>query len=380
MSEKQSPIYLDHNATTPVASEVVEAMLPYLTTHFGNPGSSHAIGRAAREGLERARAQVAGLIRCTPAEVVFLSGGTEANHLALHGASQRTGRNKLVASVVEHPSVARTLDQLSAAGAEVSWLPVDGQGQVRLAEAATAIDGRTALVSVMHAHNEVGAIQPIAQLAELSRAAGAWMHTDASQSLGKVAVEVDALGVDLLTIAGHKLYAPKGIGALYIRAGTPLSPQMAGGGQEGGMRSGTPAVAQAVALGAAAQLASRDLESTGARLRLLRERLFEKLSRGIQGLRRHGGPDRTLPNTLLLTMPGASGAALLAAAPQVCGSTGSACHDGAGGGSAVLTEMGVPLEHTQGPLRLSLGRHTTQGEVDRAAALLVAAYADVGAP
>ncbi|MCB9797075.1 MAG: cysteine desulfurase [Alphaproteobacteria bacterium] len=376
-----SPIYLDHNATTPLLPEVVDAMLPFLREHFGNPSSGHAFGRAARAGVERARAQVAALIGASPDELLFTSGGTEANNLALRGvAAARPRGRQLVTSRIEHPATTRPAQALEAEGWSVRWLGVDEVGVVGLSEIRSAMTEGTALASLMLANNETGALQPVEALAEEAHAAGALAHTDAAQALGKLPVRVDDLGVDLLSLAGHKLYAPKGVGALYVRRGTPLAPVLLGAGHERGLRPGTENVASIVGLGAACARAHADLEQEEARQRRLRERLWGQLAEGIPGLALNGPEGGRLPNTLNVRAPGVSGRALLAEAPEVAASTGSACHEGgAETASAVIRAMGVPEAEALGSVRLSLGRGTTEAEVDRAAALLVAAWGRLSA-
>ena len=373
-------IYLDHNATTPILPEVVDVMLPHLREHFGNPSSGHPHGRRAHEAIERARAQVAALLGCAPAEIIFTSGGTEASNLAIRGAMEaRSGRDAIVTSVIEHPATSEPCAWLGRQGHPAARLGVDARGQIRLEEAARVIDARTALVSVMHANNETGAIQPIAGLAELARSAGALTHTDAAQSVGKIPVDVDELGVDLLTVAGHKLYAPKGVGALYVREGTPLAPLVRGAGHERGLRPGTENVASIVGLGAACAIAQRDLERASARMRRLRDELWDLLVDAVPGLVSHGPPTQRLPNTLHVRFPRVTGDALLAAAPEVAASTGSACHAGQTSASAVILAMGVSPEDALGSVRLSLGRHTTSGQVERAAGALARAFAELHA-
>lgn len=268
------PIYLDHNATTPVLPEVVNAMLPYLREHFGNPSSGHVYGTRARDAVARARAQVAALLGCDADEVVFTSGGTEANNLAIRGVAEAVEtRRHLVTTVIEHPATARPCAWLERHERTVVRVGVDAEGCARVDEARAVIDGDTALVTVMHSNNETGVLQPIAELAELAHAVGAVMHTDAAQSLGKVPVDVRALDVDLLSVAGHKLYAPKGVGALYVKRGTSLVPFALGAGHERGLRPGTENVASIVGLGAACEAAGRDLGVAAARLRALRDAL-----------------------------------------------------------------------------------------------------------
>jgi cysteine desulfurase len=369
-------IYLDHNATTPVAAEVLEAMLLWLRAGFGNPGSDHAFGRSAHGALEQARGQVAALIGATPPEILFTGSATEANNLALLGVARALsarGRH-LIYSAVEHPSVTAPLAHLHAQGWTLTVLPVDAEGQVAPATLAAALRPETVLVSVMHANNEVGTIQPIAELAALAHAGGALFHTDAAQSVGKIGVDVAALGIDLLTLAGHKFQAPKGVGALYRRAGTPLTPILFGASQEAGLRPGTENVPYAVGLGAAAALAARRLPTLGERLKRQRDRLHAVLDAAIPGLRLNGHPVARLPNTLSLAFPGVAGRDLLAATPEVAASLGSACHAGEAAISTVLAAMGLDRARALGTLRLSLGAETEDAELDRAAYALAAAW------
>lgn len=368
------PIYLDHNATTPIAPEVLDAMLPYLREHFGNPSSDHPYGRRAREAVAAARAQVAALLGCDADEVIFTSGGTEANNLAIRGATEASPRRAVLTTVIEHPATERPCAWLEARGWRVRRAGVDGDGVVRLDEALAAIDGETALLTVMHANNETGALQPVRALAEAARAVGAVAHTDAAQSVGKVPVRVDELGVDLLTVAGHKLYAPKGVGALYVRRGTAIAPFARGAGHERGLRPGTENVASLVGLGAACELAARSLVDVEARTRALREALWERLSEEVPGLARNGRAESALPNTLSVRFPGVTGDEVLARAPEVAASTGSACHAGGASASAVILAMGVSPAEALGTVRLTLGRATTEDDIARAASHLGRAW------
>jgi len=369
------PIYLDHNATTPLLPAVVDAMLPYLRAHFGNPSSAHVYGRRAHDAVEHARAQVAALLRCDPDEVVFTSGGTEANNLALRGALDALPRpHHVVTSSVEHPATAAPLAWLEAHGARVTRVGLDPEGRLRLDEARAAVAEGASLVTVIHAHNETGVLQPVAELARDAHAAGALVHTDAAQSVGKVALDVRALDVDLLSLAGHKLYAPKGVGALYVRRGTPLAPFARGAGHERGLRPGTENVASLVGLGVACDHAARDLDASAARITALRDRLWTDLAAGIPGLACNGGGAARLPNTLSVRFPGVTGAAVLAGAPEVAASTASACHSGAAQAPAVVLAMGVAPEEAVGTVRLSLGRGTSDDDVARAAEALVRAW------
>lgn len=370
-----APIYLDHNATTPLLPEVVDAMLPYLREHFGNPSSGHAYGARAQRAVERARAQVAALLGCAPDEVVFTSGGTEANNLAIRGAMEAAGqRGPIVTSIVEHPATEAPCAWLERRGTPITRLGVDEHGRVRADEAEQAITRGATLVTVMHANNETGALQPIEALARLGHAAGALVHTDAAQSAGKVPVRVDELGVDLLSIAGHKLYAPKGVGALYIRRGTSIAPFTLGAGHERGLRPGTENVASIAGLGAACAAAQRDMDESAARMRRLRDALWERLAAAIPNLRLNGHPDQRLPNTLNVRFPEVTGDAVLAGAPEIAASTGSACHAGQTRPSAVVLAMGVPAEEALGSVRLTLGRSTSGDDVARAADALIRSW------
>jgi cysteine desulfurase len=371
-----SPIYLDYNATTPVAPEVADAMLPFLREHFGNPSSSHVYGQRTRAAVAQARAEVAALIGATPDEIVFTSCATEANNLAILGVARALrGRGRhLITSAVEHPAVARPMAHLADEGWDVTVLSVDGGGHVSAEGLAAALRDDTVLVSIMHANNEVGTLQPIAELASLAHCRGALFHTDAAQSVGKVPVDVTALGVDLLTLAGHKCYAPKGVGALYVRAGTPIAPIQFGAGHEGGLRPGTENVPHLVGLGAAAVLAKQRLPTITDRLRRQRDALQARLDAGIPGLALNGDRDERLPNTLNLSFPGVSGRELLARTPEIAASVGSACHEEADAVSGVLGAMGVGADRARGAVRLSLGEPTTDAEIITAADALIAAW------
>lgn len=371
------PIYLDYNATTPVAPEVVDAIEPWLREHFGNPSSSHPYGVKAKQAVEEGRADVAALIGAVPEEIVFTGCASEANNLAIQGVAQALGACKkhLVTSAVEHPSVMQPFLKLRETGWEVTILPVDAFGQVSPDAVADALRPDTALVSVMHANNEVGTIQPVAEIAALTRARGIPLHIDAAQSAGKVAVNVDELGADLLTLAGHKFYAPKGIGVLYVRRATPLSPVSVGAGHEHGLRPGTENVAYIAGLGRAARMARLSLSENPMQLRIRRDQLHDLLCAAIPGLALNGHPESRLPNTLNLSFPGVSGHALLeVAAAGVAASTGSACHANNQAVSGVLGAMGLNPERARGAVRLSVGRYTTQADVEQAAFALIGAW------
>jgi cysteine desulfurase len=353
-------IYLDFNASTPIAPEAVSAMRPFLTKHYGNPSSLHWAGAPAKDAVEKARGQVAGLLGCDPTEVVFTSGGSESNNHAIQGIffANRDRGNHVVTTAVEHPAVIQPCRFLEKLGADVTVLPVDRAGMADTDDVRKAITPKTILITVMHANNEVGTIEPIPGIAAIAREAGIPFHTDAAQSVGKIPVEVEALGVDLLSVAGHKVYAPKGIGALYIREGTRIEPFVHGAGHEAGRRAGTENVLLAVALGAACE-AAREWVGMPT-VRDLRDRFWEEL-KDLFGNRvtLNGHPAERLPNTLNVNFTGRAGAEILAKLPGVAASTGSACHSGSVALSPVLAAMGVPPEEGMGAVRFSLGRTTT---------------------
>jgi cysteine desulfurase len=360
----ESLIYLDFNASTPIAPEAVEAMRPFLSDHYGNPSNAHWAGAPAKAAVERARGQVAALLGARPDELVFTSGGTEANNLALKGVffAHRERGDHFVTSAVEHPAILEPLRFLQRLGAKVTVVGVDRQGRVDPEEIRRALTPRTVLVSVMHANNEVGTVQPIREIAALAHAAGALMHTDAAQSLGKIPARVDDLGVDLLSVAGHKLYAPKGVGALYVRRGTRLEPFMHGAGHESGRRAGTENVLLDVALGAACEAAGPWIGMDA--VRVLRDRFEAELLAGLGDRVTINGPGaERLPNTSSVNFVGRVGADVLADLPGVAASTGSACHAGSVELSAVLSAMGVPPREGMGAVRFSLGRSTTWGQL-----------------
>lgn len=367
------PIYLDYNATTPVAPEVWVAMEPYLTREFGNPSSGHVYGQRAAKAVELARQQVASLIGAEPDEMVFTSGATEANNLAIRGVAnaQEHKRRHIVTTAIEHPAVEAPCQYLAEHGYEVTRVGVDARGCVSPQDIETALRPDTILVSVMHGNNEVGSIQAIAEIVLIAHDRGVPVHTDAAQTVGKIRVNVDELDVDMLTIAGHKMYAPKGVGALYVRRGTKLAPLILGAGHERGLRAGTENVPHLVALGAAAALASATPPEKELRERALR--LLHGLRKGIPGLRIHGDPATGLPNTVNVSVPGLVGRKWLERAPGVAASLGAACHAGEDRPSAILTAMGVPPEAAIGAVRLSVGRMTSDAEIDQATRELISA-------
>jgi cysteine desulfurase len=367
------PIYLDYNATTPIDPAVAEVMAPYITRHFGNPSSTHAYGRAAKDAVEQARRQVADLLGCTAAEVIFTGGGSESNNTVLKGVaySYRHRGDHIITSQVEHPATINPCQFLEQQGLQVTYLPVDRSGMVDPDDVRRALTPRTILISIMHANNEVGTLQPIADISRIARTAGVLVHTDAAQSVGKIPTLVDDLGVDFLSIAGHKVYAPKGIGALYIRAGTALEPLIHGAGHEFGRRAGTENVIFDVALGKACEVAKGDLPRYQRQVRQLRDLFEEELAKRFgDRIVVNGHPEQRLPNTLHVNFRGVIGAELLEKIPEIAASTGSACHAGEVSLSAVLKAMQVPPELGMGAVRFSLGRYTTREEIERAVALL----------
>ena len=376
----EKPIYLDYNATTPVDPRVRAAMLPYLGDEFGNPSSTHAFGRSAWTAVERARLQVADLLGCAPDEVVFTGGGSESDNLAIQGvafANRPRGRH-IVTSTIEHPAVLNTCRYLAEQhGFDVTYVGADQYGRVDPEAVLRAIRPDTLLISIMHANNETGTIQPIEEIGGIACAAGIPFHSDASQSIGKIPTPVGDLGVDLLTIAGHKIYAPKGIGALYVRRSVNLQPIILGGGQERGLRAGTENVPYMVALGHSCEIAAKLLPAEGARMRSLRDRLHGILVDELHEVQLNGHPDERLPNTLNVGFPGVIGSDLLDAVPEIAFSTGSACHPGSSTPSPVLAQMGLSTDVALGAVRLSLGRYTTEAEVDEAARHLIRGVRDL---
>lgn len=360
-------IYLDYNASTPIAPEVADAMRPFLSAHYGNPSSHHWAGASAKQALEKARGQVASLLGCSLEEIIFTSGGTEANNHAIKGAffSRREKGNHIITTQVEHPAVLQPCRFLETLGAEVTRLPVDGTGRVNPGDVRKAITRRTILVSVMHANNEVGTIQPITEISRITRERGVLFHTDAAQSVGKIPANSAALGVDLLSVAGHKAYAPKGVGALYVRSGVQLEPLMHGAGHEAGRRAGTENVLLDVALGVAGELVAADLEARRPGLTQLRD-YFQAGLQDLFGKELHlnGHPTERLPNTLNVSFAGRIGSEVLEALNGVAASTGSACHSGRREVSPVLQAMRVPENIALGAVRFSLGRDTTTEELD----------------
>jgi cysteine desulfurase len=373
-----SPIYLDYNATTPVNAAVLDAMLPYLRGEFGNPSSAHGLGGSAHDAVEAARAEVAALIGAAPDEIIFTSGGTEASNIAIRGAVRiDDARRDIVTSTIEHPATEACCVFLEADKHKVTRVAAQTNGLIDPARVAAAIDDKTALVTIIHAQNEIGTIQPIADIAAAARRRGALVHVDAAQSVGKITVDVEELGADLLSIAGHKLYAPKGVGVLFIRRGISLPPLLLGAGQERGRRPGTENVPYIVALGEACRIAGAMLERESKRLSALAGDLFAALKREIPGIILVGHPTQRLPNTLNVLFPNASSRKILERCSRVMASTGSACHADSEEPSAILTALGIARDQALGAVRLSLGRGTTKEDVADAAADLAAAWRSV---
>jgi cysteine desulfurase len=376
VSTMRPRIYLDYNASTPIDPRVADVMRGLLDGPFANPSATHDGGREAKTTLDRARGQVAALLGAAPDEVVFTSGGSEANNMALKGVffARRDRGNHFVTTAVEHPATREPLRFLERLGARVTIVPVDGTGRVDPDDVRRAITPETILVSVMHANNEVGTIEPVAEIAAIAHERGVLVHTDAAQSVGKIPTRVDDLGVDLLSIAGHKAYAPKGVGALYVRRGVTVEPLIHGAGHESGRRAGTESVLLAAALGEACELAA-DLAGVPG-IQALRDRLWDGLQARLgDRVVLNGHPTERLPNTLSVSFAGLVGADVLAALDGVAASTGSACHAGSVELSPVLAAMGVPPEIGMGAVRLTLGRPTRVTDIDRVLALVDSVFA-----
>ncbi len=369
------PIYLDYNATTPVDPRVVEAALPYLTEHFGNPSSTHHYGQPARQAIGQARGEVADLLGAHIGEIVFTAGGSDSDTLAIRGAARanRDRGDHVITQATEHPAVLEACRSLQADGFRLTILPVNHHGRVDPADLEQAITGDTTLVSIMLANAETGTLQPITQLARIAHTHGALFHTDAAQAAGKIPIDVTELGVDLLTVVGHKMYAPKGIGALYVRSGTQLQPTIHGGGQEHGRHAGTENVAMIVALGASSRIAADSLPQSASQLTDLRDSLHRRLAELLPDrVSLNGHPEHRLPGTLNISISNTRGPDVLAATPGIAAATGSACHEGIDEPSPVLSAMGQHPERALAALRLSLGRWTTAIEIDRAAQQIAA--------
>jgi len=370
--EKQ--IYLDYNATTPIAPEVAEEMWPYIQTHFGNPSSGYAMGRHNKEAIEKARMQVANLIGALPGEIIFTGGGTESNNHAIRGAvfvNQQKGKH-IITSRVEHPAVKEVCKSLEKQGFEITWLPVDAFEKVNPKDVEKAIGPNTVLVTIMHANNEVGTIQPVKEIGEIVKKHGVLFHTDAAQSVGKIESDIHEMSVDFLSIAGHKLYAPKGIGALYIRNGVKPENLIFGAGQERGLRPGTENVPYIVALGKACEMAGQSLETNGRHLFSLRQHLLEGLKKKCKTpILLHSDLNNCLPNTLSIAFENVDAHTLASlVSKQVLFSTGSACHADSVEISPVLKAMQVNPRIAAATVRISPGKYTTEEEINQAVEII----------
>ncbi len=368
-------IYLDYNATTPVHPEVAESMRPFLYDVYGNPSSIHSFGADARKAIEMARQQVAALVNCYPDEIVFTSGGTESNNYAIKGAAfnYRSRGNHIITTAVEHPSVTEVCRYLETIGFRVTWLEADKYGMVDPAGAEKAITPETILISVMHANNETGTVQPVEEIGKIAGKHGILFHTDAAQSAGKIPVDVNRTDVALLSLAGHKFYSPKGIGALFVKRGVKLQSLIHGAGHETGRRAGTENVPEIVALGKAAEIAVRDFDTSVAHMKKMRDRLYSLLSGKLQAIRLNGHPDKRLPNTLNISFIGIEAGMLLDELTGLAASAGAACHGEHTEISPVLRAMGVPDDHARGTIRFSTGRFNSEEEMERAAGMIIEA-------
>ena len=368
-------IYLDNNATTPLASEVVSAMDKCLRENFGNPSSAHSYGIKARDAVEKARVQLADLIGASPDEIIFTSGGTEANNMAILGTAKRFRTGHIITTCIEHPAVLRPLKYLERYGYKVTYLPVDRYGFVSPDSVRKQLRKDTILITVMHSNNETGVIEPIAGIGKIANDRGIIFHSDAAQSIGKVRVNIKKLGAALLTIVSHKFYGPKGVGALYKRKGLELAPLLYGASHEKGLRPGTENVCSIVGLGKAAEIAKKELKSRMQNMKYLSTMLYDELRKEIPGIRLNGHPSKRLPNTLNISFPGIMGSVLLEKLKNdVAASTGSACHEGMHTPSPVLKAMGLSDDRALSAVRLSLGRETTEKQIKQAAKAIVKAY------
>jgi len=374
-------VYLDYNATTPVEPEVLDAMLPYFSAEFGNASSIHTFGQRARAAVETAREQVAALLGARPQEIFFTSGGTESDNHAIFGivSPSKAPRPHVITSFVEHEAVLNACQALEKQSVDVTYLPVDQDGLIDLEHLLGAIRPETVLITIMHANNELGTVQPIEQIGAIAKEADVYFHTDAVQSAGKIPIEVNQFQLDLLSLSGHKLYAPKGVGALYVRSGTRLKQLLYGGHHQRGFRPGTENVASIVGFGKAAEIARNSLENDARRLSGLRDQLEHGLLHRVPHSRINGGRAPRTPNTANLVFPGVEGEALLIALDLkgLACSTGAACSSGAVEPSHVLTAIGLPAEDARASLRFSLGRHTTQADIDFALRVGPAAVAQL---
>jgi len=370
-------IYLDYNATTPIDKEVAQTMLPYLTDYFGNPSSSHSFGTETKEAIENARKQVAALLNCRINEIIFTSGGSESNNYAIKGyayANVHRG-NHIITSTIEHPAITEVCRFMEKKGFQISYIPVDEFGVINLKKLEEAITSKTILISVMHANNEIGTIQPISEIARIAKNHTIAFHTDAAQSVGKYQTDVQQLGVDMLSIAGHKLYAPKGIGVLYIRDGIVLEKQIHGADHEQNKRAGTENVLEIVGLGKACEIAQRDIEKNLKHLKKMRDLLHTNLLKKIPEIKLNGHPEFRLPNTLNLSFPGIEANALLVQfeLKGIAASAGAACHTGSVKVSQVLQAISLNTKFAMGTIRFSVGKYTTEEEINKASEIIIEA-------
>lgn len=381
-----NPVYLDYNATTPLDPRVIEAMRPYLENHFGNPSSTHWYGVRAKKAVEEARKRVAALLGCRTEEVIFTSGGSESNNFAIKGAAyaNRDKGNHIITTSIEHPAVVEVCRYLEKHGFRITYLPVDGYGLLDISHLETAISAETVLITVMHANNEVGTVQPIERIGKIARGLGIVFHSDGAQSVGKIPTRVEELGVDLFSIAGHKLYAPKGVGALYIRGGVSLEKLIHGADHEQNLRAGTENVLEIVGLGKACEIAAAELDKNIKHMRTMRDRLYKGLKDRFDWMRLNGHPERRLPNTLSVSFPNIEANTLLGELEEVAASAGAACHSDGIDISPTLEAMGITTEFAMGTIRLSTGRMTTEAEIETAVKAIAAAVErlrpEAGAP
>lgn len=366
-------IYLDYNATTPVDPEVAEAMLPYLSNYFGNPSSIHKYGEITKEAVEKARIQVAELINCKPSEIAFTSGGTESNNFAIKGSAnflQKKGKH-IITSGIEHPAVTEVCKYLETLGFEISYIPVDQYGITSIHDLEKAIRPSTILITIMHANNEIGTIQPIEEIASLAKKHKIRFHTDAAQSMGKIKVDVQEMGVDLLSIAGHKLYAPKGVGAIYIKEGTLLEKFMHGANHERNLRAGTENVLEIVGLGKAAEIAKRDFKKNYEHVKDLKDTLYQNLLATYPETHLNGHPEKCLPNTLSLSFPNIEANTLLTKMEGVAASAGAACHSEGINLSSVLKAIELPEKIAMGTIRFSTGKYLSREDIKNASGQII---------
>lgn len=366
---KQNPIYLDYNATTPIDLEVIDAMTPFLKEHFGNPSSSHYFGQKAKEAIEKARGQVADFLNCNSKEIIFTSGGTESNNYAIKGSAYtlRNKGNHIITSKIEHPSVLKSCKFLETDGFDVTYLPVNEFGLISLSDVEKSIKPATILITIMNANNEIGIIQPLEQISRLAKKYNIILHTDAVQSAGKIPTQVSNLGVSMMSIAGHKIYAPKGIGALYIKRGIKLTKLIHGAGQENNARAGTENVLEIVGLGKACEIAGRDLNKNAAHMKDMRDRLYNGLMKKIRDLKLNSYFENCLPNTLSISFKNIDANLLLGKINNLLAvSSGAACHSDKSEVSGVLKALNVPYEWAKGTIRFSTGKMTTAYEIDDA--------------